>query len=51
MSIVELKPCDLPGELRARIEKVMENREIDWDQAIIFLAQEVVSPSDTDLSS
>ena len=44
MSIAEIRPSDCPAELRAKIEKVMARKKIDWQTAVLFLAQKVVSP-------
>ena len=45
MSIANLKPTDVPAELRMKIEKVMKRQKISWKEAIIFLARKVVSPT------
>lgn len=44
MSIVNIRPSDCPAELRAKIEKVMKREKLNWRDAILFLAQKVVSP-------
>lgn len=44
MSIAEIRPSDCPAELRAKIEKVMARKKLDWQKAVLFLAQKVVSP-------
>lgn len=45
MSISDLKPKDVPAELRVKIERVMSQKKIAWRDAVLFLAREVVSPS------
>lgn len=45
MSIIDLKPSDVPVELRVKIERVMKKDRLSWRDAILFLAQKVVSPS------
>ena len=45
MSIVDLKPRDVPAELRVKIENVMRRKKLSWRNAVAFLASEVVSPS------
>ena len=45
MSIVDLKPSAVPAELRAKITRVMRERNLSWRNAILSLALEVVSPS------
>ena len=45
MSIVDLKPSAVPAELRAKIARVMRDRNLTWRNAILSLALEVVSPS------
>ncbi len=45
MSIVDVKPEDLPAELRVKIEHVMRERNLTWSAAVLSLAREVVSPS------
>ena len=45
MSISTIRPCDVPPELRIKIEHVMAVRRLSWRDAVISLAQEVVSPS------
>ena len=47
MSITDLKPRDVPAELRVKIERVMKKDNLSWRAAIPFLAREVVSPSGT----
>jgi len=47
MSITDLKPRDVPAELRVKIERVMKKDNLSWRAAILFLAREVVSPSGT----
>ncbi len=44
MSIAEIKPDDLPVELRVKIEHVMRERNLTWSAAVLSLAREVVSP-------
>ena len=44
MSIANIRPSDCPAELRAKIEKVMKLKNLDWQSAILFLARKVVSP-------
>ena len=44
MSIVDLKPTSVPAELRVKIERVMREKNLSWRDAILFLAQKVVSP-------
>lgn len=44
MSIVNIRPSDCPAELRAKIEKVMKIKNLDWQSAILFLVRRVVSP-------
>ena len=44
MSIADIRPSDCPTELRAKIEKIMARKKLDWKSAIIFLAHKVVSP-------
>ena len=44
MSIANIRPSDCPAELRAKIEKVMKIKNLDWQSAIIFLIKKVVSP-------
>ena len=44
MSIAEIRPSDCPAELRAKIEKVVARKKIDWQTAVLFLARKVVSP-------
>lgn len=44
MSITDIRPSDCPAELRAKIEKVMASKKLDWQSAVLFLAQKVVSP-------
>lgn len=44
MSIADIRPSDCPAELRAKIEKVMARKKLNWQEAILFLAQKVVSP-------
>lgn len=44
MSIADIRPSDCPAELRAKIEKVMKLKNLDWQSAILFLARKVVSP-------
>ncbi len=44
MSIVDIKPDEVPVELRVRIEKVMARQKLNWHDAILFLARKVVSP-------
>ena len=46
MSITDLKPRDVPAELRVKIERVMKKDNLSWRAAILFLAREVVSPSE-----
>ena len=45
MSITDLKPRDVPVELRVKIEHVMKKDRLSWRAAILSLAQKVVSPS------
>lgn len=45
MSVADLKPSDIPPELRVKIEIVMQRERLSWREAVIFLAREVVSPS------
>lgn len=45
MSIADIRPKDVPAELRVKIERVMSQKKIAWREAVIFLANEVVSPS------
>ena len=45
MSLTDLKPSDVPVELRVKIERVMQKERLSWRAAILFLAQKVVSPS------
>ena len=49
MSIVDVKPEDLPVELRVKIEHVMRERNLAWSAAVISLAREVVSPAPRNL--
>lgn len=44
MSITDIRPSDVPVELRVKIEKIMARKKVDWKGAILFLAQKVVSP-------
>ena len=44
MSIVDIKPDEVPVELRVRIENVMARQKLNWHDAILFLARKVVSP-------
>lgn len=44
MSIVELTPSALPIDLRFKVEHVMRERRLTWEQTLLFLAREVVSP-------
>ena len=44
MSIVDIRPSQVPVELRVKIEKVMMRRNLDWKEALLFLARKVVSP-------
>jgi len=48
MSICNIRPSDCPVELRVKIERVMDMKKLSWNEAILFLAREVVSPSDHD---
>lgn len=45
MRIADMKPEDLPVELRVKIEHVMRERNLTWNAAVLSLAREVVSPS------
>lgn len=51
MSIVDLKPADVPAELRVKIERVMQQRRLSWRDAVLLLAREVVSPLATSPST
>ena len=44
MSIVELTPSALPIDLRFKVERVMRERRLTWEQTLLFLARKVVSP-------
>ena len=44
MSIANIRPSDCPAELRVKIEKIMARQKLTWRNAVIFLAQKVVSP-------
>lgn len=44
MSITDIKPEDCPDELRVRIEKYAKAKKLSWRDAVISLAQKVVSP-------
>ena len=47
MRIADMKPEDLPVELRVKIEHVMRERNLTWNAAVLSLAREVVSPFPT----
>ena len=44
MSITDIKPTSVPAELRVKIERVMQERNLSWRDTLVFLAREVVSP-------
>ena len=44
MSIVDIRPVEVPVELRVKIEKIMKRRKLNWKEALLFLARKVVSP-------
>lgn len=46
MSITDLRPRDVPVELRVKIEHVMKKERLSWRAAILSLTQKVVSPSE-----
>ena len=45
MSIADIKPEELPIDLRVKIEHVMADKKLPWRDTLVFLAREVVSPS------
>jgi len=45
MSIVDIKPDELPIDLRVKIEAVMSRKRLSWRDTLLFLARGVVSPS------
>ena len=45
MSISDIKPMDVPAELRVKIEKVMAKKNFTWEDAVVYLATKVVTPS------
>ena len=45
MSLADLQPSDVPVELRVKIEHVMQQERMTWNEAVIFLARKVVPPS------
>lgn len=44
MSLADIRPEDVPPDLRARIEIVMRRRRLSWAEAVVFLAEKVVAP-------
>ena len=48
MHIENLKPDAMPAELRVKIEHVMQEKNLTWKAAILFLAREVVPPESGD---
>lgn len=44
MSIAEITPESLPIELRVKVEHVMHEKRMTWDEVLVFLFSEVVSP-------
>lgn len=45
MSIVDIKPSELPIDLRVKVESVMKRERLAWRDTLLFLARKVVSPS------
>ena len=46
MSIIDIKPSDMPIELKVKIEHIMSERNLSWREAIISLALKVIPPFD-----
>lgn len=44
-TLFELKPADLPIDLRVKVQKVQKQERLSWCDTLLFLTLKVVSPS------